>query len=82
MVRKIKKPVKAPRIVIWGGWYGSRNVGDRLLLITIADILFENIDKIDLSILSAKPEFVREYFVCPNNSTYQIIKPKYNFLKL
>jgi len=82
MVRKIKKPVNIPRIVIWGGWYGSRNVGDRLLLITIADILFENNDQIDLTILSAKPEFVNEYFICPDNSTYRIIKPKKNFLKL
>jgi polysaccharide pyruvyl transferase WcaK-like protein len=82
MYKRMKKPVSNPRIVIWGGWYGSRNVGDRLLLITIADILFENNDKIDLTILSAKPEFVREYFVCPDNSTYRVIKPKKNFLKL
>jgi polysaccharide pyruvyl transferase WcaK-like protein len=82
MNRKMKKSVSNPRIVIWGGWYGSRNIGDRLLLITIADILFENNDQIDLTILSAKPEFVREYFVCPENSTYRVIKPKKNFLKL
>jgi polysaccharide pyruvyl transferase WcaK-like protein len=27
------------RIIIWGAWYGSHNVGDQILLLTITDIL-------------------------------------------
>ena len=32
-------------IVIWGGWYGSRNVGDQLLLLAITDIIYNHLSK-------------------------------------
>ena len=31
------------KIVIWGAWYGSRNVGDQLLLLAITDILYQHL---------------------------------------
>jgi polysaccharide pyruvyl transferase WcaK-like protein len=73
---------KIKRFVVWGGWYGSRNIGDRLLLLTITDMLYEAFDECHVTILSANPQFVNEYFHDRSNSQYQIIKPKKDFLKL
>jgi polysaccharide pyruvyl transferase WcaK-like protein len=30
---------KSRNIILWGGWYGSRNVGDQLLLLSITDLI-------------------------------------------
>ncbi len=51
-------------------------------MLTITDMLYEAFDDCHVTILSANPQFVNEYFHTKSNSQYQIIKPKKNFLKL
>jgi polysaccharide pyruvyl transferase WcaK-like protein len=49
-------------VVIWGAWYGSRNVGDQLLLITIMDLLSaETGGNISFTVLTADPGHVLDY---------------------
>ena len=72
---------KKKRFVIWGAWYGSRNVGDRLLLLTITDLLVKEFGPYQLTILSASPGKVQEYFYNPKIET-QLIKPSAQLLRL
>ncbi len=48
-------------ITIWGGWYGSRNVGDQALLITIAELLRKTIGEMKLVVLTDNPQHVKDY---------------------
>jgi polysaccharide pyruvyl transferase WcaK-like protein len=49
-------------VVIWGAWYGSRNVGDQLLLITIMDLLSAEMGgKLSFTVLTADPGHVLDY---------------------
>ena len=34
-----KRDLQPYHIVLWGGWYGSHNIGDQLLLLTITDLI-------------------------------------------
>jgi polysaccharide pyruvyl transferase WcaK-like protein len=49
------------RIMIWGGWYGSRNVGDQAVLLSIAQILVKILGKGELVVLTNNPAHVRSY---------------------
>jgi len=48
-------------VAIWGAWYGSRNVGDRALLLTIAAMLRESLGNLRLTVFTDNPARVREY---------------------
>lgn len=50
------------RIMYWGGWYGSRNIGDRLLLISITDLIQRFYGPHHQIVLSNRPDLVQEYF--------------------
>jgi polysaccharide pyruvyl transferase WcaK-like protein len=49
------------RVVLWGGWYGSRNVGDQALLITIIDLLRDAAGDLEFHVLTDDPEHVNAY---------------------
>jgi polysaccharide pyruvyl transferase WcaK-like protein len=50
------------RIIIWGGWYGSHNIGDQILLLTIADILGKTLEgNVHFTVLTDNPENIRAY---------------------
>jgi polysaccharide pyruvyl transferase WcaK-like protein len=50
------------KIVIWGAWYGSRNVGDQLLLLAITDILYQHLTKdIKFHVLTNNAPWINEY---------------------
>jgi len=34
---------ESKNIILWGGWYGSRNVGDQLLLLSITDLIEDSL---------------------------------------
>jgi polysaccharide pyruvyl transferase WcaK-like protein len=49
-------------IVLWGAWYGSRNVGDQILLLTIMDLLNAALDgRAHYTALTADPKHVLAY---------------------
>ena len=64
------------RIILWGGWYGSRNVGDRALLLAITDMLQESLNKVRFIALSATPSEVYRYTKEDSNLGIEAIRTK------
>lgn len=60
---------KKYRVILWGAWYGSKNVGDRALLLSISDLLGEVIEKIEFIVITANPALVHSY--TKRDSMYQ-----------
>ena len=52
---------KVTRIILWGAWYGSKNLGDQALLLSITDLLGEGIKDAEFVVITANPALVREY---------------------
>lgn len=52
---------KGIKIIVWGAWYGSKNVGDQALLISISDLLGGKINNIEFIVLTDNPEHVNKY---------------------
>lgn len=80
----MKKPIirKYKSIILWGGWYGSRNIGDRLLLLSIADLILKEIGPFRLIVFTAKPNLVFEYVVPNKDVEIKAIRPKKKFFAL
>ena len=55
--RKGKKPV---HINLTGAWYSSRNAGDQAILVTIRELLEDQIPDLHIDIICANDTFVRE----------------------
>lgn len=49
------------QIILWGGWYGSNNVGDQSLLLAITDLLGAAYPDARFTILTANPDHVHSY---------------------
>lgn len=49
------------QIILWGGWYGSNNVGDQSLLLAITDLLGSVYPDTRFIVLSANPAHVHSY---------------------
>lgn len=75
MDRKLTQPRKKPSIIIWGGWYGSRNIGDRLLLISIAELIRKYLGEFRLVVITARPSLVEEYFKPNPGITWTTLQP-------
>lgn len=52
---------KGIKIIIWGAWYGSKNIGDQALLISISDLLGKKINNIEFIVLTNNPKHVTKY---------------------
>jgi len=49
-------------IVLWGAWYGSHNVGDQILLLTIIDILGKTLGgNVSFTVTTDNPQNIKEY---------------------
>lgn len=57
------------QIALWGAWYGSRNVGDQALLLTIADILEHEVGDLRFTVFTDDPNHVNAY--TRNESSWQ-----------
>lgn len=50
------------KIVIWGAWYGSKNVGDQLLLLAITDMIHSClVEDVEFSVLTDNASWIKEY---------------------
>src|SRR3990172_7524429 len=50
------------KIVLWGGWYGSHNIGDQVLLLSITDLLEKHLAaQLSFTVLTDNAVWVREY---------------------
>ena len=70
---------KQRHIVLWGGWYGSRNVGDQVLLLTIADILAGEIGDVRFTVFTDNPDHVRSYTSRESSWQFEAIHSRREF---
>lgn len=64
------------RIIIWGGWYGSHNVGDRLLLLTITDILASHFHSVEITVLTDSAEQIHRYIDPISHFQFHVLESK------
>ncbi|MBN2048363.1 MAG: polysaccharide pyruvyl transferase family protein [Anaerolineaceae bacterium] len=55
------REARLPQVILWGGWYGSHNVGDQLLLMTIVDLLNAELGELNAFVLTDDPRHVESY---------------------
>jgi polysaccharide pyruvyl transferase WcaK-like protein len=79
------------RIVIWGAWYGSHNVGDQVLLLTITDILARTIGtapgraysgasgEVSFTVLTDDADHVRAYTSQASRYSIQAVRSRREF---
>jgi polysaccharide pyruvyl transferase WcaK-like protein len=59
---KLDKKSRPKHIVLWGAWYGSHNVGDQILLLTIVDILGKTLGgNVAFTATTDNPQNIKEY---------------------
>jgi polysaccharide pyruvyl transferase WcaK-like protein len=69
------------RIVLWGAWYGSKNVGDRALLLSITDLIGESDPNVHFTVLTANPENVHSLVQSDSKFKIKAIKTRGQFLR-
>jgi len=76
---QLDKSHKVKHIALWGGWYGSHNVGDQVLLLTITDILTQTLGDVRFTILTDNPDHVRAYTKRDSTSRIQAVHNRRQF---
>lgn len=66
-------------IILWGGWYGSKNVGDQALLLAITDLLGEIHPDARFIVLTANPQHVHAYTARDSELDIQAIHTRLEF---
>jgi polysaccharide pyruvyl transferase WcaK-like protein len=80
---KTMNPIKRKhRVVFWGAWYGSKNVGDQALLLSISDLLGKALAPVEFIVLTANPEHVCSYTRRDSMYPFTAIKMRTHFLDL
>lgn len=74
--------MKKKQILLWGGWYGSRNVGDQALLLAITDLLGDVYPDACFIALTANPQHVRLYAARDSRLDIRAINTRLEFLRV
>lgn len=69
-------------IVLWGAWYGGRNVGDQVLLLTITDILSQTLGEVQFTVLTNDPDHVHHYTRQESSHAIQALHNRRQFPRL
>lgn len=67
---------------LWGAWYASTNIGDRTLLISIMDLILEEVPNAVFTIASANPATIRSYLPDKHRSITTLYENKKDLLKI
>ncbi len=78
LIRRDKKR----KVILWGGWYGSRNIGDQLLLLTITDLLDEMLDDVRYVVLTDNPDHVNAYTSRKSSSAITGLATRKQFVRV
>lgn len=71
--------MKEKNVILWGGWYGSRNVGDQALLLAITDLLGDVHPNARFIALTANPQHVRLYAARDSHLDIRAINTRLEF---
>ena len=61
LLMAVNRQNKAKKVILWGAWYGSRNIGDQLLLLMICELLDDTLDEVEYVVLTDDQEHVNDY---------------------
>ena len=64
------------KIILWGGWYGSHNIGDQLLLLTISNLLQRELGDVIYTVLTDNPQQIKQYTSIESKNKFHIIKSR------
>lgn len=67
------------QIILWGGWYGSKNVGDQSLLLAITDLLGSVYPDARFNVLTANPAHVHSYTLRDSKFNFCAINTRREF---
>jgi len=73
---------EAKHIVLWGGWYGSHNVGDESLLLTVSGLLARTFGDVQFTVLSNDPAHVMEYTSQASSCHYEALHNRRDLLRV
>jgi polysaccharide pyruvyl transferase WcaK-like protein len=73
---------KIPKIALWGAWYGSKNVGDQALLLTITDILGQELKDVRFIVFTDNPKHINNYTSRESEWDIHAIHNRYQFPEL
>ena len=77
-----KRDSKPYHIVLWGGWYGSHNIGDQLLLLTITDLIQDELKNVTFTILTDSPKNIQTYMQAESNCTIEPLASRHQIIRL
>ena len=70
------------QIMLWGGWYGSKNVGDQALLLAITDLLGSAYPDAQFTALTANPNHVRMYAARDSKFNIRALNTRKEFMRV
>ncbi len=70
------------KIILWGAWYGSHNIGDQLLLLTITEILQKELGNVEFIVLTDNPQHIREYTKNESECTFKVIESRRQIIQI
>jgi polysaccharide pyruvyl transferase WcaK-like protein len=74
--------MKPRQIIIWGGWYGSKNVGDQALLLAITDLLGSAYPDARFIVLTSNAAHVHHYTSRDSTLNIRAINTRKEFTKV
>jgi polysaccharide pyruvyl transferase WcaK-like protein len=77
-----QKDLKKYRILIWGAWYGSHNIGDQLLLLTISELIRAELTKVTFTVLTDSPTHIQSYMRAESVCQFQTLSSRRQILRV
>lgn len=69
-------------IILWGAWYGSHNIGDQLLLLTITDILSSHVQNVSFTVLTDSSQQIHHYMDPTSRVNLRILESRKQLRKV
>lgn len=70
------------RIILWGAWYGSENIGDQALLLSITDLLGGEIEKVEFIVITDNPSNLLAYTARASAHTFLPLYTRKQFFEI
>jgi len=70
------------QIVLWGAWYGSHNIGDQILLLTITALIQSELKNVTFTILTDTPDHIHSYMQTESNCTFKTVTSRRQISRL
>jgi polysaccharide pyruvyl transferase WcaK-like protein len=69
-------------IALWGAWYGSHNLGDQAILVTLTDMLRERLGEVRFTVFTNNPQHVLDYGPRESGCDIRALSNRRQFLRV